>query len=118
MSRICDQDNCNKSKSVLSDINYLYQPDKICGLQTQVILFKALAQVSADINLKLDDVYKKINTYYLNFAIDNHLSDICDANIEIVNMEASHFDWVEKTAVVNKVCSIIKGEVTFMDVVL
>ncbi|MDF1827796.1 MAG: thioesterase domain-containing protein, partial [Legionellaceae bacterium] len=107
---VCVRHQLKLPEKMLFEINYNYQPNKIRCMKTNIILFKAL-HAPSERAVGLDGFDVKIFSHYVNSTEDNHLSDICDASIEIIPMQASHDNWVKKPEIVNQICSVIKGEI-------
>ena len=104
------RNNLKQPENMSYDINYNYRPNKIHCIHTKFILFKASRKLSMNLALVNESMDRKIATHYLDCTEDNYLSEVCDATIEIIKMEASHFDWIENIATLKSICSTIKGE--------
>ncbi|MDP3705418.1 MAG: amino acid adenylation domain-containing protein [Legionellaceae bacterium] len=81
------------------DINYRYQPIPVQLTKTKIILFKATLMDPAGDGEK-SDIMDLFN--YYTQTLDNGLSGICQADIEVISMDATHSNWHLNPLVVYK----------------
>ncbi len=59
------------------------------------------------LKLKRNALERYVFEYYLD-KHDNHLLDAVVANVDIVNMDSTHYDWVHKSHIVDNIARYIE----------
>ena len=96
-----------KSQELLTDIGYRYQPNKIQLPQTKITLFKAMQPDESEEPAGPEDIMISAE-YHATMTQDNYLSNVCQADIKIIPMAASHTGWVLNPDIVYDICANLK----------
>ncbi len=97
-----------KAAKFSEPILYNYECGKVYFPDTKVTLFKA-THLDASAHLVTEHVLQEIYSYYLYQEKDNGISKVCEADIEVIQISSSHYDWVFNPDVVDEVCRLVKS---------